>query len=337
MTFQLLMQQGWTLPVMNKKFRNTILALVSIFAVSANAEPMAYSVNSDSDGGDSLYRIDLATGADQFRGKLNTGIEDRTDTEGLAFSPGPDSVLWGMDDASGTLFPISTSNGSINWQDEIQLPLEFQTGGGNDFGMTFACDNSLYFTSVKTRNLYRLDDEGSFTTVGANASLGVNISAIASIGNPVKLYGLGNGRFEDGSTDSPNLYSIDPDNGTASLIGPLSDSNEFAYNEAGLAFDADGTLWAITDRSQINNQKSQILSINLITGAATLVSTTVNEVGYESLAITQPSDCVAAPRAVTGNAATAIPTLNIAGRLSAILVLICLLYTSDAADDFAVV
>ena len=318
MTFQLLMQQGWMLPVMNKKFRNTLLVLVSIFAVSANAGPMAFSVNSDSNGGDSLYRIDLATGDDQFRGKLNTGIEDRTDTEGLAFSPGPDSVLWGVDDAAGTLFPINPLSGSINFQDEIQLPLEFRTGGGNDFGMTFACDNNLYFTSVKTKNLYRRDPEGNFTTVGA---MGENISAIASVGNPVKLYGLGNGQFENGSTDSPNLYSINPDTGTASLIGALSDSGEFVYNEAGLAFDADGTLWAITDRSQINNQKSQILRINLITGEATLVATTVNQVGYESLAITQPSDCVATPRAVNGDFTTAIPTLNIAGRLSAVLIL----------------
>lgn len=305
---------------MNKKIRNTLLVLVSTFAISANAAPMAYSVNSDSNGGDSLYRIDLATGADQFRGKLNTGIEDRTDTEGLAFSSGPESILWGMDDAAGTLFPINPSNGSINWQDEIQLPLEFQTGGGNDFGMTFACDNNLYFTSVKTRNLYRLDTQGTFTTIGTNAALGVNISAIASFGNPVKLYGLGNGRFEDGSTDSPNLYSINPETGTASLVGPLSDTGDFVYNEAGLAFDSDGTLWAITDRSQINNQKSQILRINIATGAATLVATTVNQVGYESLAITEPSNCVDSKD--TEDGLPRIPTLNMAGRLSAILVLL---------------
>lgn len=305
---------------MTKKIRFTLLVLVTTFAISAKAGPIAYSVNSDSNGGDSLYRIDLATGVDQYRGKLNTGIEDRTDTEGLAFAPGQESVLWGMDDAAGTLFPINASSGSINWQDEIQLPLEFQTGGGNDFGMTFACDNSLYFTSVKSKNLYRVDPDGNFTTLGVDGALGVNISAIASIGNPVELYGLGNGRFEDGSTDSPNLYSIDTSTGTASLIGQLSDTDEFIYNEAGLAFDSDGDLWAITDRSQINNQKSQILSINVATGEATLVATTVNQVGYESLAITQPSNCLAFNG--TDNGLPRIPTLNMAGRLSAILVLL---------------
>lgn len=296
--------------------RFAILMVVSLFATSANAEPMAYSVNSDSDGGDSLYLIDLATGTDQLRGKLFTGIEDRTDTEGLAFSPNPGSRLWGIDDASGTLFPISPANGSINYEEEIQLPFEFQSGGGNDFGMTFACDNSLYFTSVRSRTLYRSDQGGSFENVG---SLGVNISAIAAVGNPVKLYGLGNGQLENGETDSPNLYSIDLTTGVASLVGPLSDSGEFAYNEAGLAFDSNGGLWAITDRSQIGNQKSQILRINVVTGTATLVATTLNEVGYESLAISPPSNCDISVE--SGDGLPRIPTLNAAGRLSAILVL----------------
>ena len=196
-----------------------------------------------------------------------------------------------MDDASGTLFPINPVNGSINYEKEIQLPLEFQSGGGNDFGMTFACDNSLYFTSVKSKTLYRRDQNGSFKTVGAKGALGVNISAIAAIGNPTRLYGLGNGQFENGETDSPNLYSIDLTTGIASLVGPLSITGEFKYNEAGLAFDSNGGLWAITDRSQIDNQKSQILSINVVTGAATLLATTLNEVGYESLAISPPANC----------------------------------------------
>ncbi|MDX2415917.1 MAG: hypothetical protein QNK19_00440 [Xanthomonadales bacterium] len=299
--------------------RFAILIVISLFAISAKAEPMAYSVNSDSNGGDSLYLIDLATGADQLRGKLFTGIEDRTDTEGLAFSSNPNSRLWGIDDASGTLFPINPASGSINFDEEIQLPLEFQSGGGNDFGMTFACDNSLYFTSVRSKTLYRRDQDGNFTTVGAQGSLGVNISAIAAFENPVRRYGVGNGQFEDGDTDSPNLYSIDLTTGTASLVGPLSVTDEFSYNEAGLAFDGSGGLWAITDRSQIGNQKSQILSIDVDTGAATLVATTLNEVGYESLAISPPSNCAISVGA--GDGLPRIPTLNLAGRLSAILVL----------------
>ncbi|MGA9574439.1 MAG: hypothetical protein WBS20_10890 [Lysobacterales bacterium] len=304
---------------MIRKIFIAIFTVVSLFAAHANAAPMAYSVNSDGTPGDGLFLIDLATGADQFRGTLFTGIEDRTDTEGLAFSPGPNSQLWGIDDASATLFPINPLNGSINWQDEIQLPPEFQSGGGNDFGMTFACDNSLYFTSVSSQTLYRRDPGGSTTAIGGKGSLGVNISAISAIGNPTRLYGLGNGQLLNGATDAPNLYSIDTTTGVANLIGPLGAAGEYIYNQAGMGFDSTGVLWAITDRSQINNQKSQILNINLITGAATLVSTTVNQVGYESLAISPPASCSAPAKGPDG--LPRIPTLSLAGRLFAILVL----------------
>ena len=301
--------------------------VVSLFAVSAKAGPMAYSVNSDSVTGDSLYLIDLATGADQFRGKLDAGIAFRTDTEGLAFSPaGPDSPsrLWGIDDPTELLFPINPENGSIDYREDIQLP-PFPSGpdseliGGSDFGMTFACDGTLFFTSVKSQSLFRRDSEGNVTTVGSVGSLGVNISAIAAIGNPTELYGLGNGLYEDGSTDSPGLFSIDLTTGIASPIGKLSGTDEFDYNEAGLAFDSDGDLWAITDRSQINSQKSQILSINVITGTATLVAETLNEIGYESLAISPPANC-GVPVGVDGELEK-IPTLSLAGRLSTILML----------------
>jgi len=75
---------------MNKKFYYALLMLVSLFAINANGAPMAYSVNSDSGNlstEDSLYLIDLATGSDQRRGELFTGVEVRRDTEGLAFAP----------------------------------------------------------------------------------------------------------------------------------------------------------------------------------------------------------------------------------------------------------
>ena len=72
MTFQLPMQQGWTLPVMNLRFNYALIMVVSLFAVNANGAPMAYSINSD--GTNSLYRIDLATGVEELRGKVTTGI-----------------------------------------------------------------------------------------------------------------------------------------------------------------------------------------------------------------------------------------------------------------------
>lgn len=312
---------------MYKNFRFALLVFASLFAVSANCEPMAYSVNSDSgnlETEDSLYLIDLFTGTDQRRGTLSTGIVDeiRRDTEGLAFAP--DGTLWGIDDSSQTLFPINISSGAVKLKDEIPLP-SFKSGGGHDFGMTFSCDGSLFVTSVSTQTLYRLDLTGKTEIIGSEGALGTNISAIAAHGNPTKLYGLGNGQFQDGQTDSPNLYSIDETTGVATLVGALGkDAGE--YNQGGLAFDSEGGLWAITDRRIINNSiedlPSQILNIDPSTGIASLVASTT-EVGFESLAISPPSAC-SSDVGGAGNGTSSlepIPTLNPAGQLLAICLL----------------
>lgn len=313
---------------MYKKLNSALLAIFAIFAITANAAPVAYSVNSDSGNAateDSLYSIDLATGAHQLKGRLISGSETRLDTEGLAFAP--DGTLWGVDDDSLTFFPIDIATGSISLQDEVQLA-GFSVGGGNDFGMTFSCDNSLYVTSVRTQTLYQLSLAGGSQIIGSTGALGSNISAIAAIGNPTRLYGLGNGQFANGSTDSPNLFSIDTQTGVATLIGPLG-AAAGDYNQGGLSFDADGQLWAITDRRIINNTiadlPSQILQINTTTGQATLVSSTT-EVGFESLAAAPPAQCeVVVPPSPPGGEHSefpAIPTLNSTGRLLVILVLL---------------
>jgi len=306
---------------MNKIFCHALILVVLLFAASANGAPMAYSVNSDSgveETEDSLYLIDLANGNEVRRGRLDTGVEIRRDTEGLAFAP--DGTLWGIDDQSLTLFPINTATGTINFGDEISLssiPVvsSIPAGGGNDFGMTFSCDNTLYITSVGTRTLYSLDSEGNSAIIGSLGALRANISAIAAIGNPTRLYGLGNGQFENGDTDSPNLYSIDTDTGIATLIGALG-GLVGEYSQGGLAFDGNGDLWAITDRRIVNggiaNLASQVFKIDVSSGAASLVNSTDKEVGYESLAIGPPADCGVDHR---------IPTLSLEGRLLAILVL----------------
>ena len=281
------------LPAMNKKVIFFLTTAVSLFAASANGAPMAYSVNSDGQTPgtwDSLYLIDLAaSGSEQIVALLSTGgDEDFFDTEGLAFAP--DGTLWGVDDNALVLFPINTATAAINVLEMDDLPSSFPSGGGNDVGMTFAGDSTLYLTSVITQTLYHVDEQGISTMVGGAGALGANISAIAAIGNPTRLYGLGNGLDEFNETDSPNLYSINTETGVATSIGPLT--NALPYHEGGLAFDAEGNLWAITDRSSLDNQPSQVLSINVDTGLATVVSTT-SETGFESLAIAPPTDCEA--------------------------------------------
>jgi hypothetical protein len=247
--------------------------------------------------------IDLSgEDSEQRVGTLFSGSLTHThyDTEGLAFDA--DGKLWGIDDGSLALFPINPESGAINPFEIVPLPLGvFPPGGGNDFGMTFTCENSIYLTSVTEQTLYRTDTEGNSEVVGSRGALGIGISAIAAIGEPTRLFGLGLG-----NVDSPSLYSIDPQTGVATVIGPLVNAED--YNEAGLAFDTDGNLWAITDRSNLidqptalRNQPSQVLMINTETGEATPVSMTI-ETGFESLAIGPPGGCY-----------EPIPTLDVRG------------------------
>jgi len=306
---------------MNCTFRNALFVVISLFAASANGAPVAYSVNSDSGNSgtmDSLFKIDLENGTDQKIGKLFDGLNDFIDTEGLALAP--DGTLWGLDDESRTLFPINTTSGIVSFSDEVRL-FGFPAGGGNDFGMTFSCEGTLYVTSVRTGSLYRVFLDGNMERVGADGALGVNISALAAYGKPSKLYGLGNGQFLSGRSDSPNLYSIDVDSGVATLIGALG-AEAGGYSQGGLGFDSDGVLWAITDRGIVGgslvNLPSQIFTLDQDSGTATLVGTTT-EVGYESLAVAPPSGCEAkkAPERPE-----TIPTMGPFGRLLAILVLL---------------
>lgn len=293
-----------------------LLMLVALFAINANGGPLAYSVNSDSLNSattDSLYTIDLETGVEQRKGTLFTGIHYPIDTEGLAIAP--DGTLWGIDDDSLKLFPINKDTGSISFSKQVPIS-GFSTLGGNDFGMTFSCDNTLYVSTVRTQSLHRVDQtDGSSQVVGSVGALGENISAIAAYGNPTQLYGLGNGQFQNGTTDSPNLYSIDPVTGIASLVGALG-SEAGGYNQGGLAFDENGNLWAITDRGIIDdslaNLPSQILRIDVLTGKATLVHTTI-EVGFESMAIAPPGACI--EQKPYYHSDVSIPTLNPTGRL----------------------
>ena len=213
-------------------------------------------------------------------------------------------VLWGVDDESQNLFPISTNNGLVVYQDEVAI-----TGlgaiQGNDFGLSFTCDGNLYISSVSNESLYQLSLDGTATLVGAEGALGTRISAIAAHGNPAKLYGLGNGLMGDGGPlDNRSLYEIDMTTGVANLIGEIGPAAA-DYFEAGLSFDDAGILWAITDRRTIDTE----------TGKASLQSTTMVS-GFESLAVAAPSGCVQ-----EDDGYYRIPTLSNTGKLLAILVL----------------
>ncbi|MDH3901649.1 MAG: hypothetical protein OEU84_06000 [Xanthomonadales bacterium] len=313
---------------MTNKYRFALLLVASLFAVSANGAPVAYSVNSDSgsENQDSLYQIDLATGIEERQGLLSAGSETRDDTEGLAMDA--DGNLWGVDDDSRTIFKINKNAGFISAEEPLYDFPYIPTLGGNDFGMTFSCDNTLYAATVQTQTLYKLNPaDGIGEIIGTEGSLGVNISAIAANDDPDFLYAIGSGTYDNGEIDSPNLYRIDLLTGIPTIIGPLGMGTTISdYDQAGLAFDSQGVLWAITDRRIINDQKaanqpSEILRININTGAAEVVWTT-QEIGFESLAIAPPIACDSLnPVEEPGDDVPHIPTLSTLGQMLAVFVL----------------
>ena len=272
---------------MQNFMKTMVVVLLTTLSASLAATPFGYSINSDSgtDDADSLYRIDLETGTENRKGKVNSLDGTKIDVEGLAFAP--NGTLYGVDDDSMTLFPLDTDTGQVQGADEAPISL-LPIGGGNDFGLTFACDGNLYLTSVAEGSLYRLNLNGIPELIGP---LGENISALAAYGDPVALYGLGNGMDGNGKEDSPNLYKIDLETGAATKVGALGDAAD-PYSEGGLAFDDTGQLWAILDsRENLLPSQSQILKIDTTTGTASDAQFTLEE-GFESLAITVPEGCI---------------------------------------------
>lgn len=245
-------------------------------ATAAHAQPFGYAVNSDGyhvpdEQIDNLYRINLSTGESERIGP--TGF---LDIEGLAFSA--NGELLGADDESNSLLRIDDNN--ANTTAIGGLPGNFRLPGSQvlDLGLSFTC-NALYASSDSLSTLYLMDEEsGEALLIG---STGAPITGLASFGET--LYGIGAGE------EAPNLYRVDPETGATSLIGPLD--NAAPYVDAGLDFDSEGRLWAITDRRNVNNEShpSQILQIDTETGVATVVAETLY--GIEGLAIAPPGGC----------------------------------------------
>lgn len=267
-----------------------VALLIALAAVdSACAQSTGYGVNSRGDSTDSqrvnaLWRINLLTGAAEYIGW--TGY---LDLEAIALNV--DGTMYGADDESKTLVRVSRVTGiavplgGVSNRHNMGQPLT----EGMDFGMDFDCHGRAWVVSDVQQSLFQASMEtGRLTRVGQRGSLGAPITDIAIRGQ--RVYGIGVGLTASGTAAAPNLYRVDLEQGTAELVGPLG-AQVSPYNNAGLAFDEDGVLWAITDRRATpqGDFPSEILRIDTETGQAEKVAETI--VGVESLAITTPAAC----------------------------------------------
>ncbi|HWT16964.1 MAG TPA: hypothetical protein VN581_14395 [Patescibacteria group bacterium] len=278
---------------MRRSLQAAVLAVSAAVALPAAAEPLAYAVSFNK-----LYRIDLGSGQTTLIGE--TGFND---VEGLALSS--TGVLFGIVDSTKTLITIDkqTGRGNVVGGNTGNTGLAGQGVGqfdALDFGLAFTCDGRLWASSDTTKKLWQVDPANGRAT--AAGSLGFQITGLGA--NATGLYGLG-------STGDEGIYQINTATGGATKLGGLAANLTFA--DGGLDFDASGNLWGILDyRPPDDNRASDIVRIDLTTGNATFVSTTLPEM--EGLAISAMPEC----RGPNGTAAPpylAVPSVGWSGRL----------------------
>lgn len=245
--------------------RSVLFLLLALAAAPALAAVgTGYSVQSD--GNQKLYRIDLATGV-----ATPVGASGFEGIEGLAFDPGC-KKLYGVDDVKDRLVTCDLKTGGCTTVGSLGLDI-------TDTGLAFANDGRLFMSTDAPKNPLRFFalDPGT----GAAAWIGNQGTEVTGLaGNFFGLYGLGG----DGKD---NLVTVDPATGKATPIGPLG---TVTLQDGGLDFDRDGTLYGLNDIGPGSGKPSQLFTIDLQTGRATVVATLKDPAGkpiygFEGLAI----------------------------------------------------
>ena len=207
--------------------RAFLAALVLAVAhVAAAADVVGYS-----EAFDTLFRVDLTTRTAQEIGRATPiGVTRYSIIDGLTFSPG--GQLFGVSDAHAvkTLLRISSNSGLATRIGTLDLG----TAQELDLGLAFTADGRLWMSS-SPGDFWQVDPATAAVTRIGN--LGVRITGLASVGNV--LYGAG------GQGDN-NLYRIDPDTATPTLIGAYGSDVNYV-SAASPAFDASGQLWVLLD------------------------------------------------------------------------------------------
>lgn len=265
---------------------------------AAGAQSVGYATGYDvATGSDSLYRIDLETGAATRVGALGTlgapGTAGVLDVEGLAFHP--DGTLYGAADGSPTqggtsdlLIRINSANGSASIVAPLQglAGLGPGTGGQLDYGLASTCDGRLWLASDTLGHIWEVNrQDGSVRRVVTSGPL---LSGLAARDN--LLFGI--------SVESAEaLYRIDTQSFEITRVGNLGLANRIY--DAGLDFDSGGRLWATLDYmvapegqpvvfrndiAELDPATGAMLRRLPITGAGTGTST----VQMEGLAIAPP-------------------------------------------------
>lgn len=238
--------------------RSFVLAAGAMALCSAAHAADLYGVASYSQfGTQSLYRIDPITGAASLVG--NTGIRQ---INGLAFDSSTATMYALTTDSK--LYRINLLNGASNL---IASRADTLPEGDIAFGP----DGDFIATrGFELGSLNR--STAGFSPIGGMGAAANDVSGLAFDGSGALFGYAKNGTLED------TLLSINPDTGSASVIGPTGISTAPAVG--GLAFDSDLSTLFLSDGASL-------YSVNRDTGAASLIGAH-GVSGFSGLAVPAP-------------------------------------------------
>ena len=223
----------------------------------ANSLP-SYVFGYSIDNNGVLYRINLSTGVVS---DTTTIYMDVDDYEGLTF--GPDQYLYAMGDASRFLYRINPYTGEATY-----LGIG---AGSTQVGLAFdGRDNLYYISGDSSSRLYSINVDTMVQTL-----IGSPTSPFAD-----SLAWDGSSLYAIGSAGQNKFYQIDPQTGTASEVGGITNVSFSA--QSGLSFNQDGTLWGL-------DEYGAIFTLDKSSAVATVVSAL--SMGFEALALNyHPND-----------------------------------------------
>ena len=251
-------------------------AIVLVLGGVASAAPTGYDIST---GPGELNSIDLATGAATV---IGVTFGPNGDAGGVAFRA--DGTLFAINELDDTLHTVDLATGTPTLVGALGVDVE-------SAGLTFGPDGRLWMADSDTGAFWEVDPAtGVATEIGP---LGIPNSVVGLAATcDGTIYGIGTITNQGGA-----LFTMDTATGAATLVGPTVNTSGVGQ---GLAFDADGVLWA-------SAFGDGTYTVEPATGVATPVA--VLNYGFEDLAIT-PLVCGEPPTPPTPEPVVVTPTFT---------------------------
>lgn len=178
-------------------------------------------------------------------------------------------VTYSTSNASKTVIGSSTPNGAA----------PYWTGMAEFSGILYAISTNCSGTSY----LYTINP-----TTGAATAIGL----VSGPTCPINLGSTQSGILYTLDIGSDNLYRIDRTNGSAALVGPVGFNASYAQ---GMEFDKDGGTMYLAAYNIDAGGQGQLRTVNLTTGASTLVGAFPGGTEVDGLSITACTGCTVFP------------------------------------------